>query len=186
MNAFTLVEQTIMRTLGIHDREDIRSMRKELLAEHVDWEQIGQRIMLTPAAVEKLAAALKVFPVTVAGIQTIQKRAEGVDASSSEKTRAGAFPPEGEAVKNGAAPVRLLVASHRVANPHILVCKRPGSAAGDWVYVRVKSVANFRPLPAATGEILARQVDGGPWEFAGSIKSGGNDVARCPRWPGRW
>ncbi|MDD2766006.1 MAG: hypothetical protein PHE83_18745 [Opitutaceae bacterium] len=168
----------------------------ELLAEHVDWERSGNRVLLTEEAAAKLARHLELFPVRFASFARV-KSADGavrcVVAEASEKSRAGgsAEAPRAEktALMEPAAPARLIVLPVRVLNPHILICRWPDAPAEDrarWVNVRVKSNLNFRPLPAETGEILARQVEGSLWEFAGNPNGRNNDVPRCPRWPGRW
>jgi hypothetical protein len=180
---FTVWEQTAMRSLGLSDRDDMRSLREELLAVEVDWAKVGQRIMLTPAAVEKLAAYLKAFPHQLAAAGgAIAEAAEPVkttlvmDAKKIEKTPA---PP----------PSRLLVLPIKVVNPHLIMCRLPETDPNDrrnWLRVRVRNSLNFRPLPYETGEILARLVEADLWEFAGNPKSEKNDVPRCPRWAGRW
>lgn len=187
---FTIWEATALSRLGLGDRDDIRSMREELLQENRDWAKVGQRIMLTQAALEKLAAHLKVFPLTVAAITRLQNAAtQQHEPPMSEKTAPDPVAAALGPIKSALQIETLYVLPCAVVNPHILVCRRDGVDPNDrsqWVNVRVRSKVNFRPFPAETGLILGRHVGGNLWEFAGNPKSQKNDVPRCPRWPGRW
>jgi hypothetical protein len=193
---FKLWEEHVMRQLGLCDRDDIRSMREELLVEGQDWAKVGQRIMLSSTAAEKLAAHLNGFPAQLAGIRRVQVLSGGLDQSAAEKRALPLLPQEPHAVKTSftcfdgpTELVRMVLLPQRVLNPRIIIA-RPASADPNdrsaWVNVRVKTAVNFRPPPAETGEILARHIEGKLWEFAGNPKSTKNDVPRCPRWPGKW
>lgn len=176
---FTIWEQSAMHQLGLADRDDMRSLREQLLLPEVDWTKLGQRIMLTAAALEKLERHLQAFPYQVA----VQGGAIA-EAVSAVKTA-----PAEPAKKKPAALIRLCVLPLKPVNPHILMCRVPEKIPSDrsgWVRVRVKNSANFRAPPCETGEILARLVEGDLYEFAGNPRSEKNDIPRCPRWVGRW
>lgn len=189
---FPIFEGDYMHALGIADRDDMRSMREELLTVDVDWARVGLRVMLSKIGAEKLAHALNVFPSQLAAIRLAQSMAGLHQSPAPESSPLGATAERLEALKTASEKtpvVRLLVVPTRVLNPHILLCRLPDLPAHErarWVNVRVKSNTNFLPLPADTGEILARHIEGKLYEFAGNPRSQKNDVPRCPRWPGRW
>jgi hypothetical protein len=193
---FTLWETNVMRRLGLADREDMRSLREEFLSEGVDWAKVGQRIMLSEKAAEKLALELKLFPARLAAIKTAQAASGYNVPSEPEKTRLGAVPPADAPEKTVPAEktplVALAVLSQRVVNPHILLCRPLDARPEDrsrWVRVRVKNARNFLPIPAATGWIMARPApegDGSLYDFAGRPPGDEDAIPRCPRWPGRW
>jgi hypothetical protein len=187
---FPVFEGHLMAQLGIGDRDDMVSFRRELLVEGVDWAKVGLRIMLSIEGAEKIAAALKVAPYHLAVIRHAHLRAEACTSKKPANDLPGHSPEQPMAVKSESAKNGLveLVVVARPVNPHILIC-RPQSCQdrSGFVNVRVKKNANFLPPPAATGVILARLVEGSPslYEFAGH-PGHESDVPHCPRWPGRW
>jgi hypothetical protein len=181
---FTEREDKAMHRLGVRDRDDMRSMRAELLTEGEDWtRRDGQRVWLTSDAVEKLAAHLAAFPAAVASITAAQKNARSSDPSGAEKPQPAPFADVG--LPSPAAvppPKKLRVVQNRLPNRQLLKCR---DESGETVLVRVRDSAHFLPGSKA-GEILARPVAGtAVWEFCGNPKNPAISP-RCPRYPGQW
>ena len=161
---FTHWESKVAGRLGL-SRDNMRRMRSELLTEGADFITQSNRICLTAAAVEKIAAALRVPAPPVELTE-----ANPAPVAVVEKTIADA----------AIGTVRLCV-WRQTKNPHIIEAFHPEkdpSHRSNIVRVIVKKAANFIRV-GGDGKPMtlpARHVRADLYELLGA----------CPRRKGRW
>lgn len=167
-----------MRRLGITNRADMRDLRAELLVETDDWWIAHGSVMLSAAAVAKIAAHLRCFVEVQAAILHLRKKTAPALNGAQHAPKKPLLLTWPTAPK----PQRVLITRNRLPNPHLIAGVVEGTAQN--VFVRVKDPSNFLPR-SATGVVLAIPREG-VWEFAGNPNSAVNDPPRCPRFRGRW
>lgn len=185
--AFVVREPRVMADVGIRDRDEMRSIRQEVLIKGVDWAIVKNRVMFSAEAVLKVREHLQIA-VTVcaqASLLASQKRPgdAGDSEPSAEKTpQRGLIPEES---KPETEPLVVEVIRNSLPNKHALICRVPGTQQLVTV-VGVRDNRKFLPR-TKTGAILARPVPGAAaWLFAGNPDSKNGAVPHSPRWPGRW
>jgi hypothetical protein len=176
-----------MRALGIPDRDDMRSLREELLIEGQDWARVKKRVMFSPDGVAKLAEYLNLFPVQAAAIALAQKKAPSSPSPAvAAALRQNAEHPRavlGLLTFPGCQPPLIAYVRRRQVhhNRTVLIAELPGVGQ---INIRVRDYGNFLPN-SPTAEVLVRPGDGHLWEFAGNPHGRGT-VPHHPRGAGRW
>ncbi len=179
---FTEHETDVMHRMGIRDRDEMRSIRAELLTEGTDWQRQGKRVMMTPAAAERIASKLSELPALLASITARKNAGRPDDAVLQKNAPAGAIPEKCCPPISEASCLR--VVKNDAPNRTLLICE-PIPATGERILVRVRDTAHFLPGSPA-GHLLAKPVAGSTvWQFCG--RPGAANVSpRPPRAPGRW
>ena len=179
---FTEHETDVMHRMGIRDRDEMRSIRAELLTEGVDWERRGKRVMLTPDAATLIASRLAELPALLASIGARKNAATPKDAATEKKPLTAAIPAQSCLPADAATCLR--VVKNDAPNRTLLICE-PTPSTGERILVRVRDTSHFLPGSAA-GYILAKPVAGATaWQFVGRPGCD-NSIPRYPRQPGRW
>ncbi|MCF7762782.1 MAG: hypothetical protein K9N62_03830 [Verrucomicrobia bacterium] len=177
--AFTIREASVMARLGLHNKDDIRSIRTEFLVEDEDWSLIAGRVLWAAAGVEKAAAGIAAVPVVaaVAGL---------FDTPEQSGTAIKKAPPELNAeawMMENAEVVRVVKSD--LPNRRVLICLTDSGRRVTVLGVRDNRL--FMPN-SLTGRIYAFPDEGGTaaWLYAGPIVRGPALNPPSPKTRGRW
>lgn len=181
---FSLKEHQVIDLLGIHDRNDLRALRRACLSEGVDWLRRSNAVCYSERAAQKLATHLEMSASQRATIAPGEKNgAEATDTSPErEKSISGPLQRAGGAL---AASISVVTVERTFPNGNRGVVQCRASDA-SLVLVRVRPDRSERFVRGM--QLLASFRPAGAWEFAGNP----NNIHRpppAPRYPrakGKW
>lgn len=198
-----LSEKKVMGRLGLN-RDDIRSIRQEMLIAGEDFREGDNRLIeLSASGIEKIEKNIGLLGgVMVAKLQSQKNAAIGsgrFEGCSGPAPCAPTLPGQNPAVTHALpfvdparliawprlkTPQRMTVVWARSANRRALMCVYEGTkdTGSNRLTVQVRDNSNFTPGMV----VLALHESGTIWSFAGNPAAPAGSAPRMPRNRGRW